>query len=88
MGRPRMTPEMRIARIDKRTRERLLLQHGELRAARAQVEKLEEKLRASMVKAGEKGASIRDLAALLGIPHQSAHQLVHPYERKDAAPAD
>jgi len=76
-----MTPEKRAARLDEGVRVQLLVVLSNRVAARRQVEQAERELREAVTAAIADGASFRDVASLLGLPHQSVHQLVRPYKR-------
>ena len=82
MGRPRLTPEKRAAKLDEATRVQLLMLLDNRDTARAQAAKAETELREAVVAAVAGQASFRDVAAVLGMPHQSVHQLVKPYVRR------
>jgi DNA-directed RNA polymerase specialized sigma24 family protein len=78
MGRPRATPESRVASLDEQLRVQLLLAWELRKEAGRYLEAAEDSLRQVVTYAHNHGASVRDVAAVLGIPRSTVHAYVKP----------
>lgn len=73
VGRPLITQAMRNARVPEEQRVQLLVMLSRRNEARAYAESAELDLYRAVADAVDHGASYRDVAATLGLPHQSVH---------------
>ena len=81
MGRKRKSPEMRVEKVPEDLRVKLLVAWEARQAADRERERTEAEVVAVIERALAEGASLRDVAAVLGVPHTNVHHLVKPYER-------
>jgi hypothetical protein len=83
MGRPAKSAEERAAALRPSTAKDLKALVRKRERARRVAADADVEIRKLVLQAVEKeGASFRDLAALLGIRHQTLHQLVRPYRQR------
>jgi hypothetical protein len=75
-GRPRLTPEARLAKLDKQVQRKLISLRTQRQAMADKQHAIEVELGKEVTAAIAAGASYRDIAALLELPHQTLYQLV------------
>jgi len=86
MPRTAATQEQRVEHVDEAIRTKLLVAAARKDLAEAELEKASVALTREIERA-QKKASLRDIAAVLQVPHTRLHHWLKPYKRTPAARA-